>query len=477
VGTLPLLDDTVAAIATAPGRGALALIRISGPRAFDVLVAISGEEYRTPPGDAERVARLIAIRHPLTAEVLDRAMVTTFLGPRSFTGEDTVEICTHGGVLTPQLVLGAAVAAGARIALPGEFTRRAYLNGKLDLVQAEAIADLIDGRSPLIHRAALHQMERGLSRRLDELRESILRAEALAAYSIDFPEEDEPPVPPATVREAALRARERIVDLLRTAPEGEMLRTGALVVLAGLPNSGKSSLFNSLLGLERSIVTDLPGTTRDAVEAELILEGYPFRLVDTAGIRSTEDRVEGLGIEVALRYLAAADIIILCSDGDGELLESERGFLEGLRDGTAIIVRTKADQRGATAPGSSRLDGAEKNQGERRVTDAAAMPEQRVSARTGEGLPELRELLLATAYRELRSTDEVPLVTRERHSRALRIAVDELDRFSSAVMSGVPMELATTHLRSAAAAIEEIIGVVTPDDVLGALFATFCVGK
>ncbi len=230
--------------------------------------------------------------------------MTLFAGPESYTGEDMVEISCHGGWLSPALILEACVECGARRAEEGEFTRRAFLNGKMDLLQAEAVLDLIEGRSRALHGTAIHQLERGLSERIGRLREGLVGLEALLVHHLDFPEEDEPPVP---LEEILIRAEElaEVMDgLLRTAPEGELLREGALTVLAGRTNAGKSSLFNALLGEERSIVTEVPGTTRDALEAVVSLGGYPFRLVDTAGLRETEERVEKIGVEVAKRYLA-----------------------------------------------------------------------------------------------------------------------------------------------------------------------------
>ena len=446
--------DTVAAIATAHGRGAVALLRVSGPQALDVL-------RRVAPGlgdePAPRVQRLAALRHPETAELLDRGLVTYFPAPGSYTGEETVEITTHGGVLTPQLVLDALLAAGCRPAEPGEFTRRAYLNGKLDLLQAEAVLDLIDGRSRALHRAAIHQMERGLSRRVEELREAIIGAEALIVYSIDFPEEDEPPVPPARIRAAAEDVLARITRLLATAPEGELLREGALTVLAGRPNSGKSSLFNALLGTERAIVTEVPGTTRDALEATLTVDGYPFRLVDTAGLRETADRVEGIGIEVARRYLAAADLVLFCAEAGRPLEPDEAAFLDGVDPARTVLVRTKADD------------------GEQGIGTAG---EVLVSAPNGAGLEGLRQILLHRAFGGiLGEPGEAPLVTRERHARALRAACDEVQGFLDAQASGIPMEYAATHLQAAASALEDLVGAVTVDDVLGRVFGDFCVGK
>jgi tRNA modification GTPase len=461
----PLAPDTIAAIATPHGRGAVALLRVSGPGALDVLRRVAP----SADGMTARVQRLAALHHPGSGELLDRALVVHFPAPASYTGEDTVEISTHGGVLTPQLVLDALLAAGARAAEPGEFTRRAYLNGKLDLLQAEAVADLIDGRSRALHRAAVHQMERGLSRRIQELRAAIIHTESLIAYSIDFPEEDEPPVPPERIHAAAADVLARIGALLATAPEGELLREGALTVLAGRPNSGKSSLFNALLGAERAIVTEIPGTTRDALEAQASVDGYPFRLVDTAGLRETVDRVEGIGIEFARRYLAAADLVLFCVEAGRALQEDEREFLRDRDPGRTLVVRTKADLAG---------DGEEAMADGGMDDPAAALRSVTVAAVEGTGIPELREALLGMAFGHvLADPGEAPVVTRERHARALRRARDELAEFEAALAERVPMEFAATHLRAAAGALEDLIGAVSVDDVLDRVFGDFCVGK
>jgi tRNA modification GTPase len=449
--------DTIAAIATAPGRGAVALLRVSGPAAVAMARRVAPEL-----GDVARVQRLSALRHPETGELLDRGLVTVFPAPGSYTGEETVEIATHGGFLTPQLVLDALLAAGCRPAEPGEFTRRAYLNGKLDLLQAEAVLDLIDGRSRALHRAAIHQMERGLSLRIEELRAAIIGAEALIVYSIDFPEEDEPPVPPARIRAAVEDVLARIGRLLETAPEGELLREGALTVLAGRPNSGKSSLFNALLGTERAIVTDVPGTTRDAVEATLSIDGYPFRLADTAGLRETADQVEWIGIEVARRYLAAADLVLFCVEAGRETGPDEAAFLAELDPERTLLVRTKADLLPSPPPSSP----------------VPTVEGLHVSAHDSAGLEELRRVLLAKAFGGiLGEPGEAPLVTRERHARALRTARDEVRGFLDAQDTGVPMEYAATHLRAAAGALEDLVGAVTVDDILERVFGDFCVGK
>jgi len=453
---LGVFSGTIAALATPPGRGAVALLRISGEEAGEILLRICPGLKGSLPVPREQ--RLLTIVHPERGEPLDRALVSYFAGPASYTGEDAVEISTHGGRLTPQLVLDAVYAAGARPAEPGEFSRRALLNGKLDLLQAEAILDLIDGTSPALHRVAVHQMERGLSRRIEALRREVLRVEGLVSYSIDFPEEDEPPVPPERIDEAANAVVERITQLIGTAPQGELLRTGAMLVLAGRPNAGKSSLFNALLGMERAIVTDVPGTTRDALVAELTLDGFPFRLVDTAGLRQTEDQVEQIGIEVARRYLAAAHLVLFCVPAGRDIDPEEAAFMAEVPSDRLIVVRTMGDLTDAAHEGPD--------------------DETVVSILSGAGLEPLRDLIVARSFGGLDvANDDAPLVTRERHLRALRVAREEVACFRTGMAEGLPMELAATHLRAAAGALETLIGAVTPDDILGEVFGSFCVGK
>jgi len=350
--------------------------------------------------------------------------------------------------VVPAAAVAALVAAGARPAEPGEFTRRAVLNGKMDLLQAEATADLIDAGSPAQRRRALHQIERGLSGRLSALRQEVLDLEGLIAYDIDFPEEDEGPVSEQRVRRAWSVVRGRVAELLRTAPEGERLREGALLVIAGRPNAGKSSLFNALLGTERAIVTEIPGTTRDAIEAHAVIEGFPFRLVDTAGLRESEERVEKLGIEVSRKYLAAADLVLFCEEDDDP---ARATFLSQVQ-APVVVVRTKVDLAGGKGEG--------------------------VSVVTGAGLDTLRQRLAEVAFGQLLALGDVePVVTRARHRAALERALLELDAFSEARAASVDAAAAATHLRAAVLALDDLIGVVTPDDVLDRVFATFCVGK
>jgi len=450
-----VLSDPIVALATPPGRSAVAVIRLSGAGVRDVAA-----RCLRPFPDAPRTLLRTRLVHGTAGDLIDEPLAVWYAAPRSYTGEDMVEVFTHGGLLVPADSVAAFVAVGARPAAPGEFTRRALLNGKLDLLQAEATADLIDAGSPVQRKRALQQLDRGLSQRLEALRGELLALEALLAYDIDFPEEDEGPVTPERVAQAWRAARDRLAQLLKTAPEGERLHDGALLVIAGRPNAGKSSLFNALLGRERAIVTEVPGTTRDAIEATAVIEGFPFRLVDTAGLRTSEDRVEKLGIEVSHRYLQAADLILYCE----ELGEGGRGKGEGdareefLAQCTApiVMVHTKGDLPFPLPPS----------------------PFPRVSAVTGEGLDILKRRLAEVAFGQLlRLGDVEPVVTRARHRVALERALGEVEAFQVARAQGVDAVAAATHLRAGVGALDELIGAVTPDDVLERVFATFCVGK
>lgn len=458
--------DTIAAVATAPGLGAIAMVRLSGGRAFEILQALTPNHPEPFPN---RSPLLLPIEDPSTGDLLDRALVTTFPAPDSYSGEDMVEISTHGGWLVPALVLEACQTAGARVAEPGEFTRRAVLHGKMDLVQAEAVLDLVEGRSRALHDSALFQLERGLSHRIGALRERLVTVEVLLVHHIDFPEEDEAPVPVERVLEEGRALVDALDQLLSTAPEGELLREGALTVLAGLPNSGKSSLFNALLGQDRAIVTEMPGTTRDALEAVVSLGGFPFRLVDTAGIHDTEETVERLGIEVARRYLESADLVLFCVEGGRELLGDERRFLEELGDVPVVVLRTKADL--VSGPESG-IDPSGKEPSSEEPSSV------QISVIEGTGIARLQALLPSLVYRGfVRTGVSVPVLTRARQREAIRTARDHVAEFIDALESDVPAEMASTFLRPAETALEELLGVISTDEVLDRVFRDFCIGK
>lgn len=449
--------DTIVAQATPPGFGAVAVIRLSGPGALDIAARLMRREGASMTEWVDRCSRLQHLFRPGTGDVLDRALVTLFRGPHSYTGEDVVECSTHGGHAIPRTVVAACVALGAREARAGEFTERAYLNGRLDLTQAEAVADLVAARSARGRAVALHQLERGLGARVAALRERVIGLSALLVQHIDFPEEDDAPTPLEAIVEEAGAVAGEIGRLLATAPAGEALREGAVTVLAGPPNSGKSSLFNALVGMERAIVSDEPGTTRDAIEAVVEVDGFPFRLVDTAGLRNATGVVERLGIEVARRFLDGADLVIYCREAGHAATEGERRFVAGL--GAPVVrVRTKWD----VATREEILDDGE----------------VAVSVKTGEGLDMLKNALLDPVFRGVvENRDEVPVVTRRRHADLLASAQEEVTGFRGALAEGIPPEVASAHLKSAESALEEILGVVATEDVLDRVFRDFCIGK
>lgn len=461
-------QDTIVARATGPGAGALAILRLSGPGVGEILQGLTPGRHALP---APRRATLAALHDPASGRLLDEAVVTLFPSPASYTGEDVVEICCHGGPVVVGSLEEACRRLGARRAEAGEFTRRAFLNGRLDLLQAEAVADLVEGSNPAQQDVAVHQLQRGLSRRISDLRRELVGVEALLVQHLDFPDEDEPPVSVARISDALDGVVAALDDLLATAPGGVLLRDGALVVLAGRPNAGKSSLFNALLGEERAIVTDEPGTTRDALEVSVSLGGYPFRLVDTAGLREGGGKVERLGIEVAQRYLAQADVVLFCLESGRSPGGDERAFLEGRRGNRVVVAYTKMDRPPAG-------DGALSGEGVAAGLPPG-VPSVEVSAETGAGLGRLTDLLRDRVYGTLAlaRAREAPVVTRGRQAAALRVARDELAAFAGGLRAGLPPEVVSTHLRPAETALEEVVGVIPGDEVLDVVFRDFCIGK
>jgi tRNA modification GTPase len=451
-----MLIDPITALATPPGRSALAVIRLSGQGAFDIAARVIPTFRRDPP----REARLAAFRDG-SGELIDRGIYLVFPGPRSETGEDMVEFHSHGGHLVPRRLLAAVEAAGARPAHPGEFTRRAVQNGKLDLLQAEAVGDLVDAEVPAQGRGALRQMEGALSRRIGELRSALVELLALLAYDVDFPEEDDGIISRERIEAARADVANRIGRLLATAPLAERVRRGALVVLAGPPNAGKSSLFNALLGTARALVTEIPGTTRDAIEAPADFLGWPVRLVDTAGLGETSDRIDALGQQMSRRYVEGADLVLYCREaGTGEDGESGDATRFSRRPGLApqrlLEIRTKDD----LAPEAG---------------DPAAV---RVSALTGEGLDRLKRAVAERLFAGgIALADLEPALTRERHRVALTRAAEALASAQPELARAGDPVLAAHHVQEAVRALDSLIGVVDVEEVLDRVFAAFCVGK
>jgi tRNA modification GTPase len=453
-------DDTIVAISTAPGLGAIAIVRVSG--------ALTGRTCRrvvSPQNEwplrAREATRCWIHAVDDTTTVLDEGLVTYFPAPHSYTGEDVVEISTHGGVYVPLAVCAALVEAGARTAEPGEFTERAVLNGKFDLIRAEAVADLIESRSRAAHRTAIRQLSGALSARLAELRNGLIEIEALLAFDIDFPEEDDGHLSRGRVTSAAELLIARLDALLATIPMAELGREGATVVLAGEPNAGKSSLLNALVGEARVIVSATPGTTRDAVEVLLDHDPWPIRLVDTAGLRDSDDPVERLGVEVSERYLTRAHVVVACAPSAVALAQTV----------SAIRDKTHAPIVGAY----TKADLSPNGEGVR----AAAYPVVRVSALAGTGLQELLACVTNAIVGAVDGVDpETPMITRARHRTALSRARAELVAFRGAwTAAALPTPVVAVHVRAAGAALDDLIGVIDIDDVFARVFSTFCVGK
>lgn len=448
-GAIAGASDTIVAEATVPGRGALAIIRLSGADAH----AVARRVVENWP-DRVRSATLSTLRDR-DGVALDQSIVVRYDAPASFTGEDAVEITSHGGTTVPATIVAALIAAGAREAAPGEFTRRAVLNGKMDLLQAEAVADLVGASSRAAQRLALSQLDGGLSRRLLDLRSRILGLEALIAYDIDFPEEDDGPIPRDRIEAALADVLRGLDELLATADAGELVREGALVVLAGVPNAGKSSLFNALVGRRRAIVTDIPGTTRDAIEAVVDTGKWPLRLVDTAGLRATEDVVERLGVDVSYEYLARAAVVLACGANQQEIDRAVEAC-QSRTTGVVIAVRTKSDLASAG-----------------NETNAAIA----VSAVTGAGITALLSRI-TDVLGESNLQSDAPVLTRARHRERVSTSRSELEAFSDAWTTGaVPAVVAAVHLRSATSSLEELIGRVDVESILDEVFSRFCVGK
>lgn len=445
---------TIAALATAPGRGALALIRLSGPDARAIAGRVGVPAHAVP-----RTATRVALHDCDAPDVgIDDALVTWFPTAQSPVGEDLVEFSVHGGSFVSARLLAALMAAGAVPARAGEFSERAVRHGRMDVLQAEAVAELIDARSGAAHRAALRQLSGALSARLRALRDALVEVEALIAYELDFPEEDAAPPPRVRAVAAASRVLEALDALRATLPAAELARDGVTVVLAGAPNAGKSSLFNALLGDARAIVSAVPGTTRDAIEALVDADPYPLRLVDTAGLRESDDEVERLGLDVGARWLARAQLVMVCGD-DAPTLRASAAAVRALSAAPLVLVRTKSDRPAADT----------------------ALPEEavRVSAHAGSGLDALRAAVAAavrTAHPE--PADEQPMVLRARHAAALAQAAAEVGAFREAWSAdALPAPVAAVHLRAAIHALDDLTGAIDIDEVLERVFRTFCIGK
>jgi tRNA modification GTPase len=445
----PRSADTIAAIATAPGRGAVGIVRVSGPRSLLIAEKLAG---------AVPVSRRVTLARFADAEggPIDQGLVLAFPAPNSYTGEDVVEFQCHGGPIVLGAMLDRCLELGARSARAGEFTERAFLNGKLDLAQAEAVADLIDASSRSAARSALRSLQGDFSKRIEALREGLVRLRVLVEASLDFPEEDIDVLSTYRVIAQISELRDQVNELIRQAGQGQLLREGAKVVLLGEANVGKSSLLNALAGDAVAIVTAIPGTTRDVIRATVMIRDVPFHFADTAGLREAGDEVERIGMERARSVARSADLVVRVSDGRDEVAVEE-WVNEELHGVPVLRIRNKADLR---SEGVGWL-----------VTDGRT--EIAVSAKTGEGLDVLREALLE-AVGHADQEGEGVFMARSRHLEALGLCRAHLE---AATALQHQVEFLAEELRYAEARLGDITGVRTADDLLGDVFRSFCIGK
>ena len=451
--------DTIAAIATPAGRGGIGVVRLSGPDAHAIARQLAARSREFRP----RCATLTAIVEPAAdgapARVLDQAIVTFFAAPRSFTGDDVVEISAHGSPVLLRRIVELAMAAGARLAEPGEFTLRAHLNGRLDLVQAEAIADLVDAVTPLQARAAMDQLEGTLTTAIREIDARMFDLAARLEASLDFPDEGFHFVTREQAAGELSEVQASLETLIREGRAGRVVRDGSLVVISGRPNAGKSSLFNALLGAARAIVTEVPGTTRDLLTERVDIGGMPITLIDTAGLRETADAVEIEGVRRARQAQEIAALTIVVIDGSEPLSAADRSAATG--PGARVVAISKTDRPRAW-PVSAISD----------VCDRVV----EVSALTGTGIDALRRRLVLelTAREEWR---DPPAVSNVRHLGHLMDALTVVERTQTSLQRGATEELLLAELVDARRSLEEITGRRAPDDLLRHIFGKFCIGK
>jgi tRNA modification GTPase len=456
-----MLPDTVAAIATPLGEGGLAVIRISGPRAL--LIA---DECFVPAGRAG-VKPSVAPTHTIhfghvvrDGKNVDEVLLSVMHAPRTFTREHAVEITCHGGMLPAKMVLDTVLQSGARLAEPGEFTRRAFLNGRIDLAQAEAVADLIHSRTELALRAANEQLAGKLSARINQLRDDMLRTLAHVEAHIDFPDEDIAPNTRGQLVERLESGVRFMDDLLRTANEGQILRRGIRCAIIGRPNAGKSSLLNQLLGHDRAIVSPIPGTTRDTIEETANIRGLPVVFIDTAGLREARDEIEHEGIRRSRLSLDKAEFILHVFDASEALTPADETFLQEFQGKKRILVRNKID-----LPGALKLPG------------STQTPVVDVSCLTGQGIEGLKDAIKALTWSGSIQAEMLEVMINSRHQDALQRARAASVRTLDALRSDRPLELVALDLRIAVNAVGEIVGKTATEDLLDMIFSQFCIGK
>lgn len=459
-----MYEDTIAAIATPPGEGGIGIVRVSGPQAMAIAKKIfRAKNENWQQGGSHRLYYGHIIDP--SGQVVDEVLLSYMLGPHTYTREDVLEINCHGGIVPLRRVLELVLTCGARLAGPGEFSKRAFLNGRLDLAQAESIIDIIRSRTEAGLKLAVSQLKGELSEKISSLQKDLLGLLAQLEAVVDFPEEglEETVGPEILTKSEALLAA--IQQLIKGAETGRVYREGLSTVIIGRPNVGKSSLLNALVREERAIVTEIPGTTRDVIEEIINIQGIPLKIIDTAGLRETEDTVEKIGVARTKDNILRADLVLLVLDASRDLTEEDRSIMESITEKKTIILLNKVD----VAPLILKKDDI--------VSLAPDSPVLLVSAREGTGIKELEDQIAAMVLGGGITADDTVLVTNLRHKQALEKAAFHLTDAIQGIGAMLPMDMVSIDLRSAWEALGEITGVNSTEDLLDRIFADFCIGK
>jgi tRNA modification GTPase len=488
----PNLDDTIVAIATAPGRGGIGVVRLSGPDARKIAepmlrlkqelepgravfgelvepVGIESENVKVPTLSHKNATRVGHPNHKET-EKIDEVVVTYFAKPHSYTTDDIVEISAHGSPVVLRHIVEMCVTAGARLAEPGEFTMRAFLNGRIDLTQAEAVRDLIDSQTLYQAKVAAQQLEGALSRRLQPVKQELVELIALLEAGIDFAEDDVSVLPDAKILSHIAAVRAPLEQLAASFAYGKIVHEGLTLAIVGRPNVGKSSLFNRLVERERAIVTATPGTTRDLVSETVAIGGIPVKLVDTAGIRQALDEAESIGIRKSMEALADADLVLVVLDASQEETKEDEELSAQAEQRAAIVVENKCDLRAGNVPTLSQLFFS-------KIPRQGGGNHVQTSALTGEGIAELRAEILKHIGGNAGTQIEPGFLTNVRHEGLIKDSLTALDAANVAVAKKIPHEMLLLDLYNALRPLDAITGTTTTDDILNLIFSTFCIGK
>jgi tRNA modification GTPase len=465
------LDDTIAAISTQVGEGGIGIVRLSGKDAIEIADRLfySPKEKTLSNTKSHRIIYGF-IKDPSTDNTVDEVLVSVMHSPNTYTKEDIVEINCHGGMLPLRRVLELFIKEGTRLAEPGEFTKRAFLNGRLDLSEAEAVLDLIRAKTDESGRIAIEQLKGRLSEKITDLRERLTQLCVFIEAYIDFPEDEIEVSSKGEMIKSAKTILEELESLLKSYDEGRFFREGMGVAIVGRPNVGKSSLLNALLQKDRAIVTEIPGTTRDIIEEYLNINGLPLRIIDTAGIRESHDMVEIEGVKRSLKAIDEADLIIAVIDGSEPLKKEDLEVIEKIKDKNTIIAINKSDLIGAE----------ERKRGSSEVKDTLspyASRTIRISAMSGDGLGELKDEIFDSCLKNWKEQRDGIVITNLRHKTAIQASYNSLSNALKAMEENKPVEIIALELREALDKLGEIIGAVTTDDILNRIFSEFCIGK